>query len=137
MSWWNPFNGAIIKASNFLNFSQLMCDLLPLDNQSTDDIFCNNKHSINIHRVNESSQLNTNGRIPTANMKGTFPGHGLVWYHPKAITNILSQSRVEDQGYNISCQRGSHKVTGPKGHAFSSASQKDCALQDLTTQTTN
>ena len=118
MSRWNPFNGAIIKASNFLNFSQLMHDLLLLDNQSTDDIFCNNKYLINIHCVDESLQLSTNGGILTANMKWTFPGYGLVWYHPKAIANVSSQSRVEDQGYTISCQCGSYKVTGPKSHAF-------------------
>ena len=93
-----------------------MHHLLLLDNQSTDDIFCNNKYLINIHHVKETLQLSTNGRILTTNMKGTFPCYGLVWYHPKTITNILSQSCVKDQGYIITYQHVSYKVTGPRGH---------------------
>ena len=103
MSRWNLFNG-IITAATFLTFSQIMRDPLSLDNQSMDDIFCNAKHSVDIHRVKEPLQPVTNGGIPTTNMKGTFPGHGSVWFHPKAITNILSQSRVEDKGHTITCQ---------------------------------
>ena len=112
---WNLFNN-IIKASNFVNFSQLMWNPLLLDDQSTDDMFCNDECLIDIHCINEALKLSTNSSILTTNMKGTFPGYGLVWCHPKAIANISSQSRVEDQGHIITHQRGSHKVTGPKGH---------------------
>lgn len=118
ISQWNSFNGAITAAACCFTFAQLMRDLLLLDNQSTNDKFCNDKYLVNIHHVKESLQLSTNGGILTTNMKETFPGYGLVWYHPEAITNILSQSRVKDQGYTISYQPGSYKVSGPKGHVF-------------------
>ena len=32
----------------------------------------------------------TNGGTLKCNMKGQLEDYGLVWYHPKAITNILS-----------------------------------------------
>ena len=118
ISQWNLFNSAITAAACCLTFAQVMRDLLLLDNQSTDDIFCNDKYLKNIHHVKETLQLSTNGGVLTTNMKGTFPGYGLVWYHPNAITNILSQSRVEDLGYHITYQRGSYKVSGPKGHVI-------------------
>ena len=58
MSRWNLFNVAIIKASHFLDFSQLMRDLPLLDNQSTDDIFCNNKCSIGIQGKQIRQRIN-------------------------------------------------------------------------------
>ena len=95
-----------------------MRDLLLLDNQSTDDIFCNPNYLNNIHQVKETLQLATNGGVLTTNWKGTFPGYGLVWFHPKAITNILSQSMVENKGFIVSYHCGTYKVSGPNGHVF-------------------
>ena len=62
--------------------------------------------------------LATNSGIIASNLQGTCLGHGLVWFHPEAITNILSQSKVEDKGQNVTHQCGSCKVSGPNSHAF-------------------
>ena len=130
ISQWNLFDTAITAAGCCLTFAQVMRDPLLLDNQSTDDIFCNDKYLKNIHHVKETSQLSTNGGVLTTNMKGTFPGYGSVWCHPEAITDVLSQSRVEDLGYHITHQRGSHKVSGPKGHViFKRIPEGLCALR--------
>ena len=38
----------------------------------------------------------TNGGILTTKMKGRAKGIGWVWFHPKAITNILSLGLLEE-----------------------------------------
>ena len=62
--------------------------------------------------------MSTNGGILKTNMKGIFPGYGEVWYQPKAITNIISQSGVEDKGYKIQYQPGKYTVSGKKGKIY-------------------
>ena len=61
-----------------------------LDNQSTVDIFCNKSLLHNIHNVKTDMTIETNGGTLTTNKKGYLKGHGSVWYHKDAITNILS-----------------------------------------------
>ena len=65
-----------------------------LDNQSTTDLFCNKEFLTNIHRSNESTAIHTNGGMLMVNQKGTLEDYGEVWYHPKAITNILGLVNV-------------------------------------------
>ena len=72
-----------------------------LDNQSTLDIFCNPNLIDNITEQDESITIYTNGGEVTTNYKGTLEGYGDVWYHPNAITNILSLNNV----------RKNHRVT--------------------------
>ena len=69
---------------------------LLLDNQSTADLFCCAEYLTNIRTVQETLYLGGNGGILKCNQKGDFPGYGTVWYHPEAITNILSLTRVEN-----------------------------------------
>ena len=66
-----------------------------LDNQSTVDIFCDKSLLSNINIVNTSMTIETNGGLLTTNQKGYLKGHGYVWYHPDAITNILSVRNVK------------------------------------------
>src|SRR5210317_2108617 len=44
----------------------------------------------NIHEVDSSMNIETNGGILTTNQKGFLNNFVYVWYHPDAITNILS-----------------------------------------------
>jgi hypothetical protein len=68
-----------------------------LDNQSTIDIFCNKNLLSKIHQVNDEMSIETNGGILSTNMKGFLQNYGEVWYHPNAITNILSLNNIKNK----------------------------------------
>ena len=80
--------------------SKIMRDWNLLDNQSTTDIFCNSRLLENIHDTNEKMTLHSNGGTLITTQKGILDGYGEVWYHPDAITNILSMSNVK-QKYRV------------------------------------
>ena len=79
-----------LHGSESESFLDLLRNWILLDNQSTADIFCNKKLLKDIRKTNESTTIVTNGGTLKTNMKGQLEDYGLVWYHPKAITNILS-----------------------------------------------
>ena len=72
-----------------------------LDNQSTDNIFCNKDYFENVCETSVTLDLTSNGGGLTTNYQGDFPGFGPVWYNPNGITNIVSQALVEDMGYDV------------------------------------
>jgi hypothetical protein len=71
-----------------------MRDWILLDNGSTVDIFCNPRLLKNIRETNVSMNISTNGGSFTTRTKGDLKGYGEVWYHPCALTNIISLSRL-------------------------------------------
>ena len=71
-------------------------DWLLLDNQSSVHIFCNKNLLEDIHETTDKLVLMTNGGVLTTKMKGRAKGIGWVWFHPKAITNILSLGLLEE-----------------------------------------
>ena len=73
-----------------------------LDSQSTADIFNNIELLINVrYEPKYRLVLRTNGGGLTTQWRGELPGYGLVWYHPDALTNILSLSRVIKAGHHV------------------------------------
>ena len=71
--------------------------MILLDCQSTVDLFCNRKL---VSRVWESAKPMTvhgNGGNLTTNLKAHVTNYGDVWFHPKAITNILSLKNVREK----------------------------------------
>ena len=72
-----------------------------LDNCSTDNVFCNKDHLEDIHEVDTTLDLKSNGGGLSTKWMGTYPGFGEVWYDPKAITNIVSQDLVEKAGFDV------------------------------------
>ena len=74
---------------------EAMKDWLLLDSQSTTDIFGDKSKLQNIKSTGTRLFLKTNGGTLVTNKKGYLPGYGEVWYHQKAITNILSLNNVK------------------------------------------
>ena len=95
---------------------------LLLDNQSTIDVFCNGALLSNIKQSGRSMSIHCNAGVKTTDQTGCFPGYGEVWYHPTGIANILSLSRVRQNGFSVSYddQRNVFIIKKPNGgsHEF-------------------
>ncbi len=115
---WNCFASRNIKQGTALTtFKDKLRTWLLLDNQSTDNIFCNKDYLINIRKTNTTLDLTSNGGGLKTNLQGDFPGFEPVWYDPNGITNIVSQAIVEDMGYDVDYDKKKHQysVTGKRG----------------------
>ena len=68
-----------------------------LDNQSAVTIFCNATLLTNIRVCPGNKQIYIRCKtvVLIVTLNGDLEGYRPVWYHPKAIANILSLSRVE------------------------------------------
>ena len=64
-------------------------------------------------------RVHCNAGSHLTNLSGDLPGHGTVWYDPKAIANILSLWRVQDH-YHITYDSAHQKliITKPSGKEF-------------------
>ena len=74
---------------------------LLLDNQSSTDIFKDENILKNIQKVNKTLMLHTSGGTIKTNMMGTYKGYGDVWYHPKALTNMISFGNAKNNGFKV------------------------------------
>ena len=59
-----------------------------LDNCSTDDIFCNEDHLEDIHEVDTTLDLKSNGGGLSTKWVGTYPGFGEVWCDPRQLQTL-------------------------------------------------
>jgi hypothetical protein len=66
-----------------------------LDNQSTCDIFSNQKLLSNIRQVPGHMELSTQAGSTTTNLVGELRGYGTVWFHPHGITNIIALANMK------------------------------------------
>jgi len=72
-------------------------NILLADNESTCDLFCNEKYVINIRKAPEPMYVNTNGGELIVEYIADFSGYPKpVWFHPKAITNIISYATLAE-----------------------------------------
>jgi Reverse transcriptase (RNA-dependent DNA polymerase) len=65
-----------------------------LDNESTVDVFCNDKLLRNIRTVNHRMYIHCNAGVRWTDQQADLPGYGTVWYSPDSIANILSLRNV-------------------------------------------
>jgi hypothetical protein len=91
-----------------------------LDNQSTVDVFHNEKLLTDIRQGDGYMDIHCNAGVTSTNLVGYLFGYGEVWYNPNGIANILSLSRVRERGYRVTfdSEKGNefhvHKQDGTK-----------------------
>jgi hypothetical protein len=105
--------GFCTTTSNRINLREMML----LDNQSTVDLFCNRKLVSRVWRTEDSMTVHGNGSTLTTQYKAHIKNYGDVWFHSKALTNILSLKNVRDK-YHVtydSLGDGPSKVHKPNG----------------------
>ena len=75
--------------------------VLLLDNQATVDIVCNRALLANVWTSDSWMTIQGNGGELKTNQQGWLPGFGTVWYHKKAITNLICFKNVLEKGLRI------------------------------------
>lgn len=97
-------------------------DWILLDNQSTVHIFKSSSMVSNITRVPPSEGLiiHSNGGSQYTNQIAFHPDVGRVWFHPQAITNILSFSKYQRAGMPLHYDHDNDHftLTTPNGRTF-------------------
>ena len=72
-------------------------NILLAGNESTCDLFCNEKYVTNIRKAPEPMHVNTNGGELIVEYIDDFSGYPKpVWFHPKAIANVISYANLAD-----------------------------------------
>jgi hypothetical protein len=81
---------------SFAQYTNLQ-DLILLDSDSTDTIFCNPKYVTNITDTEEQLEVMTNGGLLMSKQKCEIPHLGECWYNPHSITNIIALSDMTNK----------------------------------------
>jgi hypothetical protein len=72
-------------------------EMILLDSDSTDTVFCNPKYVTNIRDSDKSLSISTNGGLINSNQKCDIPHIPDVWYNEDSITNIISLAEINKQ----------------------------------------
>jgi hypothetical protein len=98
----------------FLNHESPIPDTWILfDNQSTVDVFCNRHLLKNIHETDTKMTISSQGGKSETNQVGLLSGYGWVWFDPNGIANIISMSRAERKGFEVTYKKPQFIVTHP------------------------
>ena len=72
-------------------------DLVLLNSDSTDTIFCNEKYVTNIKIAEQPLEIQTNGRIMKVTKTCEIPFLGTHWFNQETITNIISLADISNE----------------------------------------
>ena len=67
----------------------------------------------NIRKTNETCKIHSNGGVLTTNKKATVPRYGEVWYHPRALSNVISVNEATDRDMFITWGKNKTMHFGP------------------------
>eukprot|EP00957_Ditylum_brightwellii_P000739 57893-Ditylum_brightwellii.AAC.1 len=87
---WSSLHHVILQTMDMKN-------LVLLDSDYTETIFCNRKYATNIRPSERSLVLNTNGGIMESNMVCDVPHLGTPWFNEDALTNIIALKDMADK----------------------------------------
>jgi hypothetical protein len=81
------------------SFAQVvnMKELILLDSNSTDTVFCNPKYVSNIQDSDDSLSISTNGGVIKSHQKCDIPYIKDVWYNENSLTNIISMKDMTNK----------------------------------------
>ena len=79
------------------NQSEIMKDLVLLDSDSTNTIFCNEAYVSDIREAKKPLEIHTNGGTMMVTKKCNIPHLGTHWFNENAITNIISLADISDK----------------------------------------
>ena len=74
-----------------------LAGVILMDSGSTIDLIQDKRLLKNISKGTKVCKIKTNGGILTTDMVRTLEGFGEVWYHPEALTNILSLRSIKSK----------------------------------------
>ena len=74
-----------------------MQDLISLDSDATNTIFCNESYVSNMKKAKHPLEIQTNGGTMTINQTCEIPYLGTHWFHKDAITTIISLADLSKQ----------------------------------------
>ena len=91
-----------------------------LDRESTMFIFGEYKYLTNIKTVPTTPKVTTNEGLLTTNKQGHLKNYGNLWYHIKAMSNMLSMSNVNNENNIIYYYKNGDRIivinTRPGGY---------------------
>ncbi len=71
-----------------------LSEMILLDSDSTDSVFCNPSYVTNIRNTKETLKVLTNGGIMNSTQKCDVPYIGECWFNKESITNIIAMSNM-------------------------------------------
>ena len=96
-----------------------------IDTGASGSLFCNKDFVENIRTTKQKRTIYSNGGKLTTNKMATLPGYGDVWFHHKAMSNVISVHEAMDRGMFITFENKTILFGTDKSHTVEFKSFKN------------